>query len=122
MANLYGHAAGNGGHRQGDPTVLFDSSLLGVCGRVYQSYVRCWRTVVCLMAAAWAEWTSKGRCINDRRRPGTFARAFFPNTHLPTLRTLRKMDCVQFCTDSLRKKRKAVLAAISSISDNDQSH
>ena len=63
-----------------------------------------------------------GRCINDRRRPGKFARAFFPNTHLPTLRTLRKMDCVQFCTDSLRKKRKAVLAAISSISDNDQSH
>ena len=29
MANLYGHTAGNGGHGQGDPTVLFDSSLLG---------------------------------------------------------------------------------------------
>ena len=29
MANLYGHEVGNGGYRQGDPTVLFDSSLLG---------------------------------------------------------------------------------------------
>jgi hypothetical protein len=29
MVNLDGHAAGNGGYRQGEPTVLFDSSLLG---------------------------------------------------------------------------------------------
>src|SRR5215467_7184751 len=29
MANLSGHAAGNGGYRQGDPTVSFDSLLLG---------------------------------------------------------------------------------------------
>ena len=29
MANLNGHQAGNGGYRQGDPTVSFDSLLLG---------------------------------------------------------------------------------------------